>query len=74
MDSHSGIHGLDPIQDIHFTVKRTHRGPLSRQIEEAALITWGLERGVTYGPGDTPEPIVSLNRKEEMFGPRVRFS
>ena len=71
--SHGGTQGLDPTKDIKFTIRRGHKDPLSRQIEESALISWGIERGVAYGPKDKPEPIVCLNRKEEAFGPRVRF-
>ena len=64
---------MDPLKDIKFTTRRRHKDPLSRQIEEAALISWGIERGMAYGQKNKPEPIVCLNRKEEAFGPRVRF-
>ena len=46
---------------------------MTRQIEEAILISWGLERGLMYGRKDAPEPIFCLNRKEGAFGPRLRF-
>ena len=73
MECHGGIHGLDPLQDIKFSNRRTHRDPLSRQVEEAALIAWGLEKGTLYDAKNQPQPIVCLNRKEEVFGPRLRF-
>ena len=69
--SHGGI--LNPKEDIKFTIKKTHRDPLSRQVQEAALINWGLERGTECGARGCPKPLVCLNRKEEIFGPRVRF-
>ena len=72
LECHGGAQGLDPARDIRFSVRRGHRDPLSRQIEEAVLVTWGLERGLAYGHNDKPEPIVCLNRKEESFGPRIR--
>ena len=72
-DSHGGISGLNPKEDIKFTVKRTHRDPLSRQVHEAALINWGLEKGIECGARGSPNLLVCLNRKEETFGPRVRF-
>ena len=64
---------MDPTKKIRFTTRRGQKDPLSRQIEEAALISWGIERGMAYGPKDKPELIICLNRKEEAFGPRVRF-
>ena len=73
MACHGGMHGLDPSKDIRFQNRRPHRDPLSRQIEESVLIAWGLERGVVFGPGNETESIICLNRKEEAFGPRVRF-
>jgi len=39
-------------------------------VEEATLITWGLERGLDLGASKNPEPIVCLNHKEETFTPR----
>ena len=64
---------MDLTRDIKFTTRRGHKDRLSMQIEEAALISWGIERGMAYDQKDKPEPIVCLNRKEEAFGPRVRF-
>ena len=72
-ESHGGLTGLDPDKDIRFIKGKTHRDPLSRQIEEATLISWGLERGLELGAKKDPEPVVCLNRKEEAFAPRVRF-
>ena len=72
-ESHGGLTGLDPEKDIKFIKGKTHRDPLSRLIEEATLINWGLERGLEIGASKDPESIVCLNRKEEMFAPRVRF-
>ena len=72
-EAHGGVHGIDPIKDIKFIRKSSHRDPLTRQVEEAALITWGLEKGQDIGSKNEPEFIVCLNRKEEKFAPRVRF-
>ena len=72
VDVHGGQDGLDPTTDIRFSVRRTQRDPLTRQIEESALIHQGLEKKVTFGANNKVEPIVCLNRKEECFVPRVR--
>ena len=38
-ETHGGINGLDPQKDVRFIKENTHRDPLSRQVEEASLIT-----------------------------------
>ena len=70
---HRGINGLDPHKDVRFVKENTHRDTLSRQVEEASLITWGLEKGLEIRASNDPEFIVCLNRKEEIFAPRLRF-
>ena len=72
-DTHGGINGLDPQKDVRFIKENSHRDPLSRQVEEASLISWGLEKGLDVKANKEPEFIVCLNRKEEKFGPRIRF-
>ena len=53
-ESHGGLTGLDPDRDIKFIKGKTHRDPLSRLIEEATLINWGLERGLEIGANKDP--------------------
>ena len=64
---------MDPDKDIKFTMIRTHRDPLSRQIEGSLRINWGLQKGVVAGTRNSLEPAVCLNRREEAFAPRLRY-
>ena len=41
-EAYGGVQGIDPIKDIKFIKRCSHREPLFRQVEEATLITWGL--------------------------------
>ena len=62
-EAHGGVQGIDPDKDIKFIKISSHRDPLSRQVEEATLITWGLEKGLDISTKNEPEVVVSLNRK-----------
>ena len=70
---HGGPDGFNPEEDVRFTLRRQQRDPLSRQIEEATLIHWGLEKGAVYTAKNIPEKVFCLNRKEESFIPRERY-
>ena len=71
--SHKGSqHMFNPLKDISWKVKSSHRDPLSRQTTEAVLIQEAMETGLMPERKGAVQ-INSLNRKGEYFCARERW-
>ena len=65
---------LDPKRDFRFEAIGGHRDPMTRQVEEAVRIVQARENGSFTNRSDRDLRVKSMNRKDEHFAPRQRFS
>ena len=70
LEAHSGVLSSNPRDDYQFRVVGAFRDCLSRQLDEAVRLDSVEQRG--YRVGDKfRRQVVSLNRKEEHYQPRL---
>ena len=72
VDTHNGP-GDSLKDDYMFNILKSHRDPLTREIEESVRIQRALEKGVHTAPNSKETHIISLNRKGEAFAPNPRW-
>ena len=65
-------HWFNPLKDISWKVKSSHRDPLTRQTTEAVLIQEAMETGF-IPEREGAVQVNSLNRKGEYFCARERW-
>ena len=65
---------IDLKKDFRFENIGGHRDPMTRQVEEAVRIIQARENGSYTNRSEKDLKVKSLNRKDEHFAPRQRFS
>ena len=74
-DAHADIkEEFNPLKDIKWNVRSSHRDPLSRQTTEAVLIQEATENKTLTKGGGGEIQVTSLNRKGEFFCARERWT
>ena len=77
MFRHNGAPRLEEIdskKDFRFESIGGHRDPMTRQVEEAVRIIQARENGSYTNRSERDLKVKSLNRKDEHFAPRQRFT
>ena len=74
LEAHGPQPNINPGQDFSFNLFQTFKDPMSRQLSEAVRIQVALNQGTHQGKDGSSNPIISLNRKNEFFCQRMRFT